>query len=178
LTRSSLPVAGLGALIVAAAAFDRTAQWRIVTVVLLVAMAVQFRSFWYDYFSDYRVRSAVRLGGNIGGVLEGLIDPARGQPPSAVFFSTLQSTSGKVDGRDQYMPAYWRFYLTKHHREDLLARTRELTPGASVDIPSGSLVLGNLGNPTLEARVASGQLRSLTTIPELDGHPFFWVLAR
>jgi len=178
LTRSSLPVAALGALIVAAAGFDRTTQWRIVAAVLLLAMAVQFRSFWSDYFSDYRVRSAVWLGGNIGGALEELIDRVRVQPAPAVFFTTLQSTSGKVDGRDQYMPAYWRFYLTKHHREDLLARTHELTAGASVDIPSGSLVLGNLGNPALEARVASGQLRSLTTIPELDGHPFFWVLGR
>src|SRR5262249_35501914 len=125
LTRSSLPVAGLGALIVAAAAFDRTAQWRIVTVVLLVAMAVQFRSFWYDYFSDYRVRSAVWLGGNIGGALEDLIDRARVQPPSAVFFSTLQSTSGKGDGPDQYNPAYVRVYLTQHHPETLLATPTE-----------------------------------------------------
>src|SRR5262249_25968634 len=111
LTRSSVPAAALGAVIIAAARFERTVQWRIVVVVLLLAMAVQFRAFWSDYFSDYRVRSAIWLGGNIGGALEEVIDRARAQTPPAVFFSTLQSTSGKVDGRDQYMPAYWRFYL-------------------------------------------------------------------
>src|SRR4029077_5640364 len=62
-SRSSLPLAALGALVVVGAGFGRTAQWRIVAVVLLLAMVVQFRSFWSDYFGDYRVRSAVWLGG-------------------------------------------------------------------------------------------------------------------
>src|SRR5262249_49899523 len=178
LTRSSLPLAALGALIVAAAGFDRIVPWRIVALVLLVAMGVQFRSFWSDYFSDYRVRSAVWLGGNIGGALEDLIGRAAVQAPPAVFFSTLQSTSGKVDGRDQYMPAYWRFYVTKQHPEGLLARPPALTPDAPAKVPSGRPVRGHPGKPPPARRGARGPPRFLSTIPRLDGHPFFWVLTR
>src|SRR5205814_5851393 len=57
---SSLP-AGMGTWLVGDLV-DRAKQWRIVAVCLLALMPIQFRNFWSDYFSDYRVRSSVWLG--------------------------------------------------------------------------------------------------------------------
>src|SRR5204863_8600110 len=174
-TRSSLPLMILGLGILAAGrAAGPTTQWRIVAVCLLAFVPLQFRSFWSDYFSDYRVRSAFWLGGNIRGALEALIDDAGPDTP-AVYFSTLKSASGQVDGRDQYMGAYWRFYLAKHHREDLLARTKPFAPEAIATTAAGSLVLANVGDPGIEALVGHGKLRPLETISELDGRAFFLI---
>jgi 4-amino-4-deoxy-L-arabinose transferase-like glycosyltransferase len=178
LTRSSLPLLILGLGILAAGrAAGRTTQWRIAAVCLLALMPLQFRSFWSDYFSDYRVRSAFWLGGNIRGALEELIADAGPQTP-AVYFSTLKSASGQEDGRNQYMSAYWQFYLKKHHRDDLLARTKRFAPDAVETTAAGSLVLANVGDPGIEALVGHGQLRPLKTIAELDGRTFFRILQR
>jgi len=118
------------------------------------------------------------LGGNIGGALEEMIarDERGGVP--RIYFATLQSSAGQVDGRDQYMDAYWRFYLTKHRRTDLLARTARFDGGAVNAMPAGSLVLANVGNTPVDALVSAHQLHPVTTVDELDGTPFFVVLQR
>jgi hypothetical protein len=95
-----------------------------------------------------------------------------------VYFSTLKSTGGLIDGRNQYMDAYWKFYLIKHRRQDLLARTLPLDPDHVQRAPSGSLVLANVGDTTTEALVHRGDLTRVTTIPELDRSAFFVVLRR
>src|SRR4029079_11082542 len=157
----------LGGVALVAARAGRPAQWRIVALGLLALMLIQFQSFRSDYFSGYRVRSAYWLGGNIGGALEAVIDRA-GPGTPGIYFSTLKSTAGQVDGRDQYMSAYWRFYLTKHRRQDLLARTHPFAPDAVTTVAPGSLVLGNVGDRGLEGLVARGQLAPVAVIPELD----------
>jgi hypothetical protein len=176
-TQSSLPLIVLGAVVLVAGRARRPAQWRIVGIGLLALMLLQFRSFRSDYFSDYRVRSAYWLGGNIRGALETIIDHS-GPATPGIYFSTLKSTAGQVDGRDQYMGAYWQFYLTKHRREELLARTHPFAPDAVTTIAPGSLVLGNVGDVGIDALVAGGQLSQVATIPELDGPAFFMVLRR
>ena len=124
-----------------------------------------------------RTKSASWLGGNIRGALEELIDRT-GRDTPAVYFNTLKSTSGQVDGRDQYMSAYWQFYLAKRHREDLLMRTKPFAPDAVETTAAGSLVLANVGDPGIDALVGHGQLRPLNTIAELDGRTFFLILQR
>ena len=178
-TASSLPLIALAAaLLWLARVPDRVKQWRIVAVCLLALMPIQFAGFWNDYFSDYRVRSSFWLGGNIRGALETIIDrDARRQVP-AVYFSTLKATSGQIDTRDQYMQMYWRFYLLKHGRDDLRARSRPFEPAAVRAMERGSLVLANLGDTTIEPLVRAGDLQQVAVIPELSDHPFFIVLER
>jgi 4-amino-4-deoxy-L-arabinose transferase-like glycosyltransferase len=179
LTRSSSPLAlvGLGAFIVTSVR-DQTRQWRIVAVCLLALAPLQFSQFWSDYFSDYRVRSAYWLGGNIRGALEEIIDRDRHEHIPMVYFSTLKATSGQVDGRNQYMDAYWRFYLIKHGRQDLLARTRPLEATDPRTLQAGSLVLANVGDVTTETLVHSGDLKQVKAVAELNGTVFFVILRR
>jgi 4-amino-4-deoxy-L-arabinose transferase-like glycosyltransferase len=178
LTRSSVPLVALGAAALLAGKADRVTQWKIVAVGLLALMPVQFWSFRRDYFSDYRVRSAVWLGGNIRGALEELIDRDRREHAPQIYFSPLRAGSGQLDGRNQYMDAYWKFYVIKHGRQDLLARTMPFDPDKVRTSPPGSLVLANLEDPVTGALVKTGELKPVATISELDRSKFFVVLQR
>ncbi len=179
LGRSGVAIVGLGlSLVLVGLSRDRTRQWRIAAACLLALMPVQFGFFWSDYFSDYRIRSSSWLGGNIRGALEAIIDRAQSEPAASIYFSPLKASSGQLDGRNPYMDGYWKFYLAKHTREDLLARTRPFDPALVREVPPGSLVLTNEGDRTTEALVARGELRRVTTIAELDGQTFFVILQR
>ncbi len=179
ITRSSVPlvVGGAGVLLLGSIA-DRSRQWRILAICLLALAPIQFAFFWSDYFGPYRVRSAYWLGGNIGGALEEIIARDEHERVPAVYFSSLKSSAGHIDGRDQYMDAYWKFYLTKHGRQNLLARTRPFDPQAVQAVPPRSLVLGNAGDTTIDKLVAGGDLKAVKTIDELNGESFFVVLQR
>src|SRR5262249_25874991 len=178
ITRSSLPLAvlGLGALLLARV--EREKQWRVVSLALLALMPLQFSSFQRDYFSDYRVRSAHWLGGNIRGALEELIDRDGHERVPAIYFNQLRAGSGLLDGRNEYMDAYWKSYLIKPGRQDLLARTQAFEPDKVAGMPSGSLVLANLDDPVSGPIVKRGDLRPVAEIAELDRPPFFVVLQR
>jgi hypothetical protein len=76
------------------------------------------------------------------------------------------------------MQPYWRFYLTKHRREDLLARTVPFQTESIDAMPAGSLVVSNSGNPTTEPLVARGDLRVVKIVEELNHAPGFVVLER
>jgi 4-amino-4-deoxy-L-arabinose transferase-like glycosyltransferase len=152
------------------------ARWA--AIVLLALVPLQFSSFWRDYFSDYRTRVAYWLGGNMREPLEEMIAHADSGDVPAIYFSTLQSTSGNVDGRNQYVPYYWKFYQTKHNRLQLLERTRDFDSEVVEAIPRGSLVFANIGNVTTDKLVASGDLTVLESVRELNGTEFFQVLQR
>ena len=179
MTRSTLllVVVGMGAMLLWRLA-DRVRLGRLATVCLFALAVTQFASFLSDYFSDYRVRSSFWLGGNIRGALEEIIDREQRERAPGVYFSPLRATGGDLDGRNPYLDAYWRFYLIKHDRADLLARTAPFESGNVQTIPSGSLVLANVGDVTTEALVAKGELRRVETIPELDHPAFFVILQR
>jgi hypothetical protein len=157
---------------------DRVELHRLATVCLLALAVAQFAGFWSDYYSDYRVRSSPWLGGNIRGALETIIDREQREPVPMVYFSPLRATSGVLDGRNSYLDAYWKFYLVKHNRPQLLARTAPFEPDNVRRIPSGSLVLANVGDLTTEALVTTGELKRVATIPELNDTTFFVVLQR
>jgi 4-amino-4-deoxy-L-arabinose transferase-like glycosyltransferase len=150
----------------------------VAAAVLLAMVAVQFGYFAKDYFGDYRVRSSAWLGGNLRGALEALIDLDARVHPAGIYFSTLQSSGGLMDTRNRWMDAYWKFYLIKHGRQELLNRSGQFNQTDLSKIASGSLVLANVGDLTTESLVASGQLRQLRLIPEVDGPPFFAILQR
>ena len=84
------------------------------------------------------------------------------------------------NGDDSLMQASWRFAVLKHHRDDLLARTRYVD-GRTADItavPARALILMNRNDTSLAALIGSGQLRELTTIPEPDDPPFYILAER
>lgn len=179
LTSSTVPLLVLSGLIwIVGTTVDRTGTWRPVAFCLLALAPLQFGTFWRDYFSDYRVRSGYWLGGNIRGALEEIIARDERDRVPRVYFTTLQSSAGQVDGRDQYLDAYWKFYLTKHRREELLLLTAPFDGRGVKDMPRGSLVLANVGNRPVENLVSRGDLTVVKTVEELDNAPFFVVLQR
>ena len=147
-------------------------------MVLLILTPIQFASFSHDYFTDYRVRSSPRLGGNLRGALETLIVRERADHAPFVYFTRIRSTSGLLDTRNRWMDAYWRFYLIKHKREDLLERTVSIDTTDVKWMPARSLVLANLGDQLTGALVGAGQLKRVAVIPEIDGPGFFLILQR
>jgi 4-amino-4-deoxy-L-arabinose transferase-like glycosyltransferase len=167
-----------GGLIVTTKIVDRVSIGRIAVCAVVALMSVQFAGFVHDYFTDYRLRSSIWLGGNLRGALETLIDMDRRDHPPRIYFSTLASTSGLMDIRNRWMSTYWRFYLIKHDRRDLLERTASLNPAQVHDVPAGSLVLANVGEMNAEALIRSGELKRVRTIQEVSGEPFFAILRR
>ena len=144
--------------------------WRAAGVVLLVLVPLQFAYFAYDYFTDFRLRSSVWFGGNLRGALEEVI-----------------AREGHLPGRGPYLSeeipwihAYWRFYLVKHHRTELLENAVYFRP-ASLDvqsIPRSALVVGRFGEPTLESLVQSGELHQLSVVVEPNDTPSFVICER
>jgi 4-amino-4-deoxy-L-arabinose transferase-like glycosyltransferase len=176
---STIALAIVGAGMVAAGVYaDRMNVGRVAASCLLALIAAQFGSFAADYFSDYRVRSGPWLGGNLRGALETLIDMDQRLHPSRVYFSTLQSSGGLMDTRNRWMDAYWKFYLIKHHREELLGRTAHFNQADLHNIAPGSLILANVGDLTTESLVAARELKQVQLIPEVGTPPFFAILQR
>lgn len=158
------------------AATGRVHLRRLLAAGAVAALVVHFGLFYAYYFTKYRVRSAGWFGGNLPGALERLIElDARERPPS-IYFAPLRATSGLLDIRNRWMDSYWRFYLIKHQRQDLLDRTAAFDPAR--DVPEGSLVLGNIGDVTFDQLAKSDRFKVAATIQEPDGSMFFEILRR
>ena len=115
---------------------------RLATTALLIAMPLQYAWFYRDYFGDYRVRSAFWFDPvNFRGVAESLLANDPPDNPHPVYLSQ--------DLDD--VAARWRFYLAKHHREDLLPRTRLFTASGFdlTTIPAGSLIVLYANDPSV-----------------------------
>ena len=179
LTSSTGPVIAAGvALCLIAFASDAVSITKIAAVLLLLAMPVQFAGFYRDYFGDYRRRSSNWLGGNLRGALVDLMDRERRDQAPYVYFSRLRSTAGLADTRNRWMETYWTFYLTKHGRRDLLSRSRPFEASAVKSVPARSLVLANIGDPTIDRLVRDGALKRVNTIVDEDGTRFYTILQR
>jgi hypothetical protein len=149
---------------------------RFVAAGAVVASIAQFAAFYPYYFTKYRFRSAGWFGGNLPGALERMIELDGKDHPPSIYFAPLRATSGLPDIRNRWMDSYWRFYLAKHARQDLLDRTRAFDP--AVEIASGSLVLGNVGDVTIDQLAKSNQLKVAAAIAEPDGSVFFEILRK
>jgi 4-amino-4-deoxy-L-arabinose transferase-like glycosyltransferase len=125
---------------------------------LILLMVVQFSVFYADYFTRYQARSAFAFGGNIRGGLEEIVDRERPGDARPVYLSA----------EIPFVDLYWRFYLAKYGRDELLKQTvyfdpRGLDPHA---IPDRSLVLGRHGASAI--RAGAGSLRMIRPINSLD----------
>lgn len=179
LTSSTLPLVGAGVgLCLIAFASDAISVTKIAAVLLLLAMPVQFGRFSYDYFGDYRRRASNWLSGNLRGALVELMDRASREQAPFVYFSPLRSTAGVPDTRNRWMETYWTFYLTKHGHRELLARSRDFDASRVTAVPPRSLVLGNIGDPSIDRLVREGALTRVETIADEDGTKFYTILQR
>lgn len=157
---------------------DRRTFARLGAVALFATACVQFGYFYVDYFTGYQVRTAATTAGNVRVVWEQVIEQARQRPVPAIFLGKI-SPYGDAG-------LYWRFYLIKHNREDLLARTIEGQPferDRIRQLPGGSLLVASPSadvDRTIEQMEAAGEVtrdgRSLVRAP--DGTPLFWVVER
>ena len=141
-------------------------------------MPIQFAGFYRDYFTDYRRRTSNWLGGNLRGALVDLVERESRDHAPYIYFSQLRSTSGLADTRNRWMETFWTFYLTKLGRRDLLSRSRAFEPSRVNTVPARSLVLANIGDPSVDRLVREGALKRVNTIADEDGVQFFTILQR
>jgi 4-amino-4-deoxy-L-arabinose transferase-like glycosyltransferase len=167
-TTAFLLTSALAALI--GAVSERTAL-RIALVALLAIVPVQFEYFYRDYFTDYRPRSSEAFHGNTRDAMEYIIERDRRENLPSIFLS------GDIDG----IRRYWRLYLIKHGREDLLTRTVVFGSARHLEdqtIPPRSLVMARIGEPATERLLRGGTLTLMTTVTEPGGRPAFAVYQR
>jgi 4-amino-4-deoxy-L-arabinose transferase-like glycosyltransferase len=145
--------------------------WRRLGAGLMLAIPFHFAYFLFDYFGDYRLRSAFWFEWNRRGAIEEILLRDQEARVPAVYLSTTHIP---------YLEAYWRFYLLKYGRPDVVHRSvyydaRTLDIGT---VPPGSLVLTARDDKATQAFVAKGALRQVAAIPEPGDPPYFEILIR
>jgi 4-amino-4-deoxy-L-arabinose transferase-like glycosyltransferase len=157
---------GIGCMFPSPRRVVRVAAW-----CLLVAVPLQFAFFLFEYFGEYQARSAFWFGWNRRGALEDIIAREPAIDPPRVYMSTTHVG---------YLDAYWRFYLLKHHRTDLLDRTVYFDSNG-FDVRAAKphdLILGTRDDAPLAALAASGGLRTVVQVAEPRDPPFFVIFER
>jgi 4-amino-4-deoxy-L-arabinose transferase-like glycosyltransferase len=142
---------------------------RAIGVAALIVVPLHFAFFVYDYYGDYRLRSAFWFEWNHRDAFALAIARAREDAAPAIYLSTDQMP---------YMDAYWRFYLIKERAEPLLDRTVYFDAHA-VDlqaIPAKSVLV--VGPRDAEALSSSTHVRRIALVPEPADPPFFSVWQR
>jgi 4-amino-4-deoxy-L-arabinose transferase-like glycosyltransferase len=167
--------AGCGALIANATAGARVVRGGLTVVALLAIVTIQFSYFSIDYFTRYRDGSNnLEPEGNARVVWEALLERARHRPLPAVYLAHV--------GPYGFSDLYWTFYATKHHREDLLARTTtdvEFRPDSIANLPDHSLAVTS-PSPEADAAIdrllASGVVRHKTLMTAANERSMYWIL--
>ncbi len=179
LSPTGLKVAAVAIVLIGMAALaDRMRHGMVVMIGVAAAIAMQFIVFQAEYHGEYRLRSAVWLNGNIRGAMLRLIDEHDNRPGSKIYFATLRSGVGHWDLKNRYLPPYWRFYLVRQGRQELMTATVFLAPNDDIrSIPPGSVVLDNIEDPNLRQLLGSGSQR-IADIPEADREPFLTMVVR
>jgi 4-amino-4-deoxy-L-arabinose transferase-like glycosyltransferase len=135
---------------------------RLSGMLLLLAMPVQFAFFYQDYFNDYRIRSAFAFDpANVRGIAEYLISShSSGAVPPIYLSEDLDDVAAR-----------WRFYLIKHRREDMLARSSLFT-AAGFDVrqvPSGSVLVLYANDPSVPALLGPEKCSVATWVTDVAG---------
>jgi 4-amino-4-deoxy-L-arabinose transferase-like glycosyltransferase len=178
---AAVPLLGLSGLaLILGLASNRMRLGQVIVLGLLVLIPIHFAYFYADYVTNYRVRSSLTFSGNIRGAFEEVIERDRVAQVPNVYLGRI--------GPYRFGGLYWRFYLVKHDREDLLARTivgettHEFDPDRIRALPSRSLVVNNVGESAVDALVdelvATNVLRKVALIREPDGLPTLAILER
>jgi hypothetical protein len=138
---------------------SRWARW--LTVALLAAMPLQFAYVYRDYFTHYQRRSVFYYDpAAFRDVAESLL---ASQPPGSARTTYL---SNQLDDAG----AKWRFYTTKHHREELLQRTRYF--GQVDDLAAaanGSFAVLYAEDPSVAGLLQTKEWTVATTVSDIDG---------
>lgn len=124
---------------------------RSVAVLLIVSLPAQFAGFARDYFGDYQNRSAFRMdSANMRDAAAFVMESDRSARVPAVYLSTTLGTGKSVQ---------WKYHLVKHQRIDLWDRTHYVTTQTfdPAQVPSGSLLVIDAGNPGTPAMIDRGQ---------------------
>ena len=143
---------------------------RLVAGCLLALIPLHFAFFCFDYFGDYRLRSAFWFEGNRRGAIEDAVARDARERVPAIYLNT----------DIPYIDAYWKLYLIKLRREDLLPRT-VYVDAASLDpqaMPPRSLLVTLRDDRAARALIDAGKLREVAAIPEPADPPWFAVLQR
>jgi hypothetical protein len=168
---STLILLMAGCALVAVGIASDSGAARLVVVGAVVALPIQFSAYLHDYFTEYRSRAAEVLRLNRKGGLEYIIERAGVEHTPAIYLS------GEIEGIERY----WKVYLVKHEREDLLSRTVVFTPRNPLEvntIPQGSAVMAPVNDPATTSLVESGALTRETVITEPGGRPSIAILRR
>jgi 4-amino-4-deoxy-L-arabinose transferase-like glycosyltransferase len=161
-----LAAVGIGRMLPSPRRAVRAAAW-----CLLVAVPLQFAFFLFEYFGEYRVRSAFWFGWNRREALEDIIAREETPHPHRIYMSTTHVG---------YLDAYWRFYLLKHHRTDLLERTVYFDSNAFdvTSVERQDLILATGDDAPLLALAERGELRTIVRVAEPRDPPFFVIFER
>lgn len=145
--------------------------WRTAGVVLLAAVPLHFVFFSWDYYRDYPRGAAFWFNWNSRDAIAETVALEPQWRPATIYLSTHHISN---------LDAYWRLYLSKYGRVDLLRRT-VLFDSEGFDVRSiqpGSLLLVGRDDTALTSSIDAGLLRRLATIPEPADLPFFSILVR
>jgi 4-amino-4-deoxy-L-arabinose transferase-like glycosyltransferase len=144
--------------------------WRVVAVVLLAAMPLQFTHFAMDYFGDYRVRSLYAFERNIRGGVTTLLDHAARSGAPRVYLSE----------KIAWVDAYWELYARVRRQDALVPRAQvvALDKVRASDMAAGALLLAEWTDPEARAWIQAGLIEELATITEPDGSASFLVARR
>ncbi len=155
-------------------------------IALAVAALLQFQDFYADYLTAYQERFVAETDGNVRDALEAVIDrsppaaPGRQRAAPAVYL-------GFRLGVGDWGGYYWRFYVHKRRREDLLARTINDTDASRFDeqwichLPGESVLATRIGvDRATDARIQSMIARREVVLDALvgavHGRPTYWLL--
>lgn len=132
---------------------------------LLVLIPLQFGLFVLDYFTDYRLRAYGWFNYNIPGSLEKIISEEKNNKISMIF----------LDNSVYFIDRYWRFYLIKNNKLELLNKTRYInTMTFNIhNVSSQSLLLYSFNNLTSEYPINSVKV---LPILEPDASVNFYVI--
>lgn len=139
---------------------------RIACYLLLITTVLHFFYFLYDYHTDYRIRSYNWMKYNVPGALEEIISQDTTKPTTKIF----------LDNRIEFIDRYWRFYLIKHNKEGLLAKTDFFDP-QTVELEKlakNSIILYNF-NHVDGLKTQIGPFTKVTNIFEPDGVSTFYL---
>ena len=144
----------------------------IIASVLVLSVPVQFTAFARDYFRDYQVRSAFRMDSvNMRDVADYIIASDRSAHVPVVYLSRDLGTGKSVQ---------WKYHLVKNHRTDLWDRTKYLPVDAvrPADVPSGSLLVIDVGNPGLKELIDPLGCSIVHTVKGAGNEPTALILRR
>ncbi len=137
---------------------------------VIATIPLQFAYVYRDYLGHYKLRSGFWYDpAAFRDAAEYALATASSDDVPVVYLSRLLDDGGPK----------WRFYVTKHHREDLLERT-EYVDGDGRDLenaPPGSLMIV-YANPRPDALLRSGQWSIAKTSADVDGRAASLVLRK